>query len=306
MKAVLHDLDFIFSNSCNLKCPYCDHTYLYRNKTFTHINFDEIYLSMVTPLIEKTKIVSLSGGEPGILNREFVTNFLEFLDSHNNDFSLYIYTNGLFIDRYIHLLTTFKHKVRIIWHLAPEPSEIHIEKAKTYLKYSFPIIAHVVLHKHNIEYLKHFLIQWKKILPTFPIRVGLFTSNEKFLRERFEVKSEDVLDFSDFCAVHKIDFIFKFSKLLKVQPKMDYCIRKFCFFNRSNLIVDFEEKQFIRCCWMDPQRAISFEEFNDENLRDKFLNDFSYDACKSCNHCLYDLKDPYLLKWLRSCLLNGK
>ena len=284
----IHDLDFILTNSCNLKCPYCDHTFLYNSMRIR--NFSENDFMKFSHLIRRANIISLSGGEPGLNTRETLRNFLNVVSSHKKqNAKLYLYTNGLFIKRYPDFCDVFD---LIVVHLAPEPNQKHIDFMLKYHRSN--MIYHVVLHRQNFDSIKDFLELWKENYPL--LRIGIFTSDVVSLRQKFELDSSQIHQFINYISnKSNLRIIYEKAKLIR-NRKLDYYMRMYCFHYRSNMIIDLDEQKIIRCCWMNPPKALHLSEI--ESIFSKSFNTFNYDACKNCNHVNINFKDLQFMRWL--------
>jgi organic radical activating enzyme len=286
----IHDLDFILTNSCNLRCPYCDHTYIYGRKPISIKTYSKQDFQKFCKLISQSEIISLGGGEPGLNNRHSLENFLEVVDSCKNPRAkLYLYTNGLFIEKYRDLCTNFD---LIVVHLAPEPSKKHLEFVFKY--HQSNMIYHIVLHKHNVQNIKNFIDSWETSYPL--LRIGIFTSDVQKLRDVFELSVDQIQEIIAYMN-HKpnIKIIYEKSKLNQ-NKLIDFYARMYCFYYKSNMVVDLEECKIIRCCWMCPPKSIPLGRL--ELIDSDYFSSFDYDRCRFCNHVNINFKDPQFIRWV--------
>lgn len=87
---------------CNWNCPYC----AVKN------DFDQKFKTDFTPverrlsLVPETSSVTIAGGEPGLVSRESLEEYLKILEMKKCQ--IYLETNGTFLDRYPDLICRFK------------------------------------------------------------------------------------------------------------------------------------------------------------------------------------------------------
>ncbi|MBA2851754.1 pyruvate-formate lyase-activating enzyme [Methanococcus maripaludis] len=90
----------IFFNKCNVKCKYCDISFL---KKFR--NGDQLNLDKILPYVDD---VVFSGGEPLMFFDELV-EFVKTVKQHSK--SLVLYTNALLLDRLLEVIDEFDNVV---------------------------------------------------------------------------------------------------------------------------------------------------------------------------------------------------
>lgn len=92
---------------CNWDCPYC----AIKN------DFDRKFKTRFTPverrlsLVPEMSTVTIAGGEPGLVPRESLKEYLKILETKKC--SVYLETNGTFLDRYPDFISRFKE---ILYH----------------------------------------------------------------------------------------------------------------------------------------------------------------------------------------------
>lgn len=169
--------EVVLTYKCNWNCEYC--------AVDTHNN----HISLGTAFekiknIPSNSNVTLSGGELGLLKREFLTKVISFLQSTNCKIS--INTNGLLLRRYPDLLEYFEE---ITYHCSEDlnlDDEIYITDHN--IKYL------LVVHDENINKLKDFLDKNSEILfcivpATTPI-TGIKGSPELSKENRLKILKE--------------------------------------------------------------------------------------------------------------------
>ena len=121
------------TKACNLDCVYC-----YESKSENKIISESLLLKCldeITGISEDTTII-LHGGEPMLINKKILTNFLEKGEEKKREgkkISINIQTNGMQIDReWIEILKKYNNSIRLgkgpadkIVKLLMESDEIH-------------------------------------------------------------------------------------------------------------------------------------------------------------------------------------
>lgn len=103
--AVKNEIEVELTHKCNWNCPYC--------AIQTHSLPDISNKEMITKIkqIQRNSFVTLSGGEPGTLDKRQICNIIDILQQKSCVINLN--TNGLFLQRYLDLTSNFN---QIIYH----------------------------------------------------------------------------------------------------------------------------------------------------------------------------------------------
>lgn len=105
IQAIRGEIEIEVTHECNWNCPYCAiHTHKLPPISKKQIR-DKI------DSIQTNKIVTISGGEPGMLDEDDIDYILNNLQK--KECTLFLNTNGLFIRRYPEKISKFK---QIIYH----------------------------------------------------------------------------------------------------------------------------------------------------------------------------------------------
>ena len=129
-----------FTFRCNWKCDYCimdTHNQKEPENIIDKINRIEDYSN-----------VSISGGEPGLGNRELVYEAFDILVSKNC--CIHLNTNGLFIKNFPDLIDKIE---TINYHCSEDFINPHIERYSQYTN----IIYNIVVTDKNLENLEEFI-----------------------------------------------------------------------------------------------------------------------------------------------------
>lgn len=129
---------------CNWNCDYC----AVRNSVDWKDDVSDYDVFKKIDAVENGSVVTLFGGEPGVLNRSQVESFIERLQSKGC--SLKLETNGLFIRRFPDIIDTFQE---ITYHCSQDllPTDDIININHKNVKYM------LVIHDKNIPNLESFL-----------------------------------------------------------------------------------------------------------------------------------------------------
>ena len=145
---------------CNWKCSYCavNNKYDYKD-IVTH----EDVLSKISKVPDKS-IVTLFGGEPGLVDRSNIEQYIQILEEKKC--KLWLETNGTFIQKYPDLVSRFEE---VIWHCCEE-----INACNKIQKLQFDNVRYmVIVHNLNFSSLKQFLdlnndIEFDIVEATYP------------------------------------------------------------------------------------------------------------------------------------------
>lgn len=136
---------FMLTRECNWHCKYC----AVQNK---HDQGDGPLLDNDVlenaSKVQSSSIVTLFGGEPGLASRELVEKCINILEEKNC--TLYLETNGLFIEKYPDLLS---HFTEVLYHCSED-----LDVADQILQTSFSRVRYlIIVHDENIQKLRAFL-----------------------------------------------------------------------------------------------------------------------------------------------------
>lgn len=136
--------------NCNWTCSYCSirNKYDYRN----NVSIESIYKSI--DQVKYNSIVTLTGGEPGLLDYNIILSIIQRLK--NKNVTLYLETNGLFILRHALLLNYFHE---ILYHCSQDLNEDDIILNVPHKNIRYILI----IHDNNILKLKKFILKYQHI-----------------------------------------------------------------------------------------------------------------------------------------------
>lgn len=103
--AIPYEIEIELTHKCNWNCPYC------AIQVHQLPNISYMQLMQKVKSIPNDSIVTLSGGEPGMLSYETLNRIICILKSKNCQ--LYLNTNGLLLRKYKDFIPEFK---QIIYH----------------------------------------------------------------------------------------------------------------------------------------------------------------------------------------------
>lgn len=134
---------------CNWSCEYC----AIRNKHDYKPNLTHEDVLEKLKLIPENSNVTIFGGEPGLVEREKMEIYIQFLNSGNRQ--LFLETNGTFIERYPDLIKNFKE---VLYHCSQDLDDEIIDCSK------FNNIRYlIIVHDKNIHRLDNYLNRYQKI-----------------------------------------------------------------------------------------------------------------------------------------------
>ena len=134
---------------CNWECEYCaiKNDYDYKENLS-----DEDVLKKLEKIPNNSN-VTIFGGEPGMVEKEKIENYICFLKNRNCQ--LFLETNGLFIKKYPDLLSEFKE---VLYHCSKDLDDEIID-CKDFKNIRFLIIV----HDKNIDKLSAYLKKYSNI-----------------------------------------------------------------------------------------------------------------------------------------------
>lgn len=122
--------NIMLTYGCNLKCPYC-FANEFVNKKASYITEENFVKAIDFLTRENEARIGLIGGEP-TLHPKF-KKFLEFLIGNRKVIEATIYTNGIFLDRYINQIISPKFRLLVNCNSPREIGEEYFEKMKANL-----------------------------------------------------------------------------------------------------------------------------------------------------------------------------
>lgn len=148
---VKNEITLRFTYSCNWSCSYCAiRNCKEKDLIITHENI----LACINK-IPNNSIVTISGGEPGLIEKQKIIQYLNLVKPKTK--KLYLETNGLFIEKYPDLLNYFDE---ILYHCTSdlELPKIDLNSLDNTI-YRFLLI----IHDDNINFLETFLKNYSNI-----------------------------------------------------------------------------------------------------------------------------------------------
>lgn len=147
-----HKKEFAFTITyeCNWNCPYCS----VRNKHDFKANVSREDVLAKIDMIPNGSVVSMFGGEPGLVSRNLLEEYITKLEA--KDCELYLETNGLFIQRHPDLLPRFKE---VLYHCSEDlqlDDEI-LRPPTSNIRYM------IIVHDKNIQRLEKFLKKYNDL-----------------------------------------------------------------------------------------------------------------------------------------------
>jgi len=143
----------LLTQKCNWTCEYCIAKNFHINKTIDQI------LDEIENLPNHIKKITLSGGEPGMLEREDIEKIIQKAEDKNLEMNLL--TNGLFMENFPDLVNRF---VEVDYHCSQDlDNEIEfLNLEKNYPNVRFHYL--IVVSNKNIKNLDNFLSKYPNII----------------------------------------------------------------------------------------------------------------------------------------------
>ena len=143
----------LLTKQCNWTCEYCIAKNFNIDKTIDQI------LQEIEDLPDHITKITLSGGEPGMLNRKDIEKIIE--KAKNKNLEMNLLTNGLFIEKYPDLINEF---IEIDYHCSQDLTEdiqfMNLEKNYPNVRFHYLI----VVSNKNIINLDSFLEKYPDII----------------------------------------------------------------------------------------------------------------------------------------------
>ena len=184
---------------CNWNCKYCC--------VDTHTKYISKHCVMnLIEKIENDSLVSLSGGEIGLLDKEYLVRVIDMLIKKNCKLS--VNTNGLFLDKYPELLNNFQE---ILWHCSEDLKNIIYPKNFESIKSKTKLL--LIIDNENLKRLPNVLKNDTiyEIIPATrsTTKTGTIlnkTNYKKLLKyKKFMSKNSFTNIFNDVCGNKKVE-----------------------------------------------------------------------------------------------------
>lgn len=185
----MNKYEVILTYECNWNCEYCS-----VNTHNNHITNDMAISKLLS--IPECSIVTLSGGEIGLLDKKIIEEFLKILNFKNCE--LQLNTNGFFLEKYPELLVNFN---KIYYHCSEDLNVTdHIIKLQNESIYYM-----LVVHDKNYHKLDNFINKHNDIVfhivPASTPNTGIKGSPE-------------------LCKNNKINILKKYGNILTTESKL--------------------------------------------------------------------------------------
>lgn len=142
------DYELIITYKCNWDCEYCC--------VDTHSRNEPSNIFSKIELIEENSLVTLSGGEPGMLSRKKIISIIDKLLLKKC--TICLNTNGLFIKKYKDLLKYFD---KINYHIS---QNVDINDKFTILESYYNVDYILIIHDMNYKNIELFFEKYPNIL----------------------------------------------------------------------------------------------------------------------------------------------
>ena len=172
----------MLTHQCNWRCQYC----AVKNKHDQSVDVSDEAVLENAKLVAPMSIVTLFGGEPGLVKRDLLEKCMQILE--DKQCILYLETNGTFIKRYPDLL---EHFAEVLYHCSEDLADEDQVRKPDFKRVRWMIIV----HDKNIDRLQSFLekhkdIKFDIIEATYPYPEEmdgprLSRENKKMLIEKF-------------------------------------------------------------------------------------------------------------------------
>lgn len=145
---IYNEIEVELTHKCNWNCPYC------AIKVHTLPDISEYDAIAKIRSIQNKSIVTLSGGEPGLISRKTIEICLNILK--NKQCQIYLNTNGEFLKKYFDLIDNF---IQIIYHCSE-----NINENDTILQLNSNNIRYmIIVNDENITRLDKFIKKYSYI-----------------------------------------------------------------------------------------------------------------------------------------------
>lgn len=101
--AIPGEIEVELTHECNWNCPYC----AIRTHEQQNITIEQMFSKIQS--IPSNSVVTLSGGEPGLIDKKYIKQIIEMLKTKHCILNLN--TNGMFLEKYPELVSNFKEVV---------------------------------------------------------------------------------------------------------------------------------------------------------------------------------------------------
>jgi len=265
---MIHSVVLKILSKCNWNCKYCDNT----SNMIVPIN-EVIYYINILQKYNPDINISISGGEPGLLSKEYLA---DIFNASNNPVE--VATNGLFLKNNYHKI--FKDKIKnISYHV--------IEDIDDNLKVNIIKINNIesnnilVIHKLNYKKALPFLLNNPNFIFDLKFYIGddlkyiLNISDIKYLHNILDINITDK-------SKLKIKLFSDYKKINQVKKSQEIC-RKRIYIPRIDLV----NKKIYRCC-AGNTNAVDVSILNEKVLKIMFNhNSFpcvKKNICTTCYH----------------------
>ncbi len=308
--------NIVLTYKCNLKCPYC-----FANEFVNNINKEISYENFVKVLNYIKKIpnerIGLIGGEPTL--HELFGRFIEIINKDKLLNKIVLYTNGLFLDKYINELKNKKIKILINCNSPEDIGDkqysileknidlIHRKKKKDQIFFGVNIYENFKNYDYIIDLLKKYNHRNLRISIVVPNKDVYKLSNSL---DVFRLYKENLLKF--FAALEKIDVlpsydcnfipdcIWEENEKLYIQQFMENVNKKrknkkYKLLNNTEYcmpVIDIlPDMTAIRCFGFSEQEKININDFeNIDEIRRYFIRNWDNYAknlisSKQCKDC---------------------
>jgi organic radical activating enzyme len=170
------DYELIITYKCNWNCSYCC--------VDTHNRPEPINIFENINKIPNGSMITISGGEPGLLQKNKIIEILDKLLEKKCDIG--INTNGLFLEKYPDLIE--KYFTNINYHVSPELDiNDDIVKLETSFKINYLLIVTDINFKNLDNYLAKYPDIIFTIIPASNPGSGILGAPELNMKNRFRI-----------------------------------------------------------------------------------------------------------------------
>ncbi|QNU66181.1 radical SAM protein [Ruminiclostridium herbifermentans] len=305
--------NIMITEYCNLRCPYCFANEFVGGKSSNNMTIEKFRKAMDFVLTDNNNKVGIIGGEPTV-HPQF-KEILEILTSDERVEKVLLFTNNIFIDRYIKQLTNSKFSILINCNAPEDIGEHNFKKMVDNLDImiheyymSSKITLGINMYKPCFSY--DYIIELLRKYKMKCVRTSIVVPNTLELRgknalEYFRRMKESVFEF--FQELQKYFIIPKFDcnamplcLLSEDEIELFKSFKKIAKGHHCNLtegsicrpVIDIApDLSAVRCFGLSDHHKVSIEKFkNMKELIDYFYNYFDVFAyntasAKECNNC---------------------